>query len=131
MDASAFLRSHRAVTRRVAQSLGTIRILSALMESPGFPLPSVLRRILRAAYERDALRSVGLAYLNPVLPSNWLLEEVDGAMQAHPMRFLEHYDSGARTLGDVNLDTGLPLLLDDEHEGTRRGMAGLAELLAA
>ncbi len=131
MDEGVFLRSHRATTRRVGQALATIRIVAALMDSSGLPVPSALRRALRAAYAREPLRSIGLAYLNPVLPSDWLLEEVNAAMQDHSVRFLEHFSSGAATLRDVNLDTGLPLLLERDHEGTRRGLAGLARLAAA
>jgi hypothetical protein len=131
MKRDDFLRSHRATTRRVGQALGTIRVVAALMDSTGLPVPSLLRRALRAAYARDALRSIGLAYLNPVPPSEWLLEEVDVAMQEHSVRFLEHFCSGAATLRDVNLDTGRPLVLEGDHEGTRRGLEGLARLAAA
>lgn len=131
MNAGSFLRSHKAATRRVGQALGTIRIVAALMDSTGLPVPSALRRLLRAAYDRDALRSVGLAYLNPVHPSDWLLEEVAAAIREHSARFLEQFESEAAMLGDVNLDTGRPLVLEPEHEGARRGMEGLARLLAA
>jgi hypothetical protein len=131
MDAASFLRSHRTTTRRVGQTLGTIRVVAALMDGSGLPVPSALRRFLRAAYDRRALQSVGLAYLNPVHPSDWLLEEVDTALRSHTARFMEHFLGGVRDLKDVNLDTGRPLPLEVEHDGVLRGMEGLARLVAA
>lgn len=131
MAPEPFLRSHRAATRRVGHALGTMRLLAALMNSTSERLPSMLRRALRAAYDRDSLRSLGLAYLNPVRPSQWLLEEVDIAMRQHTVRFMEHFFAGAGDLDDVNLDTGRPLQLEAEHEGALRGLEGLARMAAA
>jgi hypothetical protein len=131
MNPDDFLHAHSNTTRRVGQALGTMRILAALMDTAARRVPWALRSALRAAYGRDALRSLGLAYLNPVHPSEWLVEKVGAAMREHVATFLKHYESGAATLRDVNLDTGRPLGLEVEHEGTRRGMAGLARLAAA
>lgn len=123
-----FLRSHRATTRRVGQALGSMGVMAALMRGTGFPVVPVIRGALQAAYRNSALRSLSLAYLNPVPPAPWLMEAVDQQVARYSEVFMEHYASGAADLPDVNLDTGRPLDLEDGHPGTLRALEGLTRL---
>ncbi len=126
-----FLTSHRVTGRRVGQSLATIGIISTLMESGrgGFAL-AALRCALRAAYRSSSLRGIPLAYLNPVAPTEWLVDRVTEAIPRHADQFMAEYDTGARDLEDWNLDTGARL--DDEagHPGTLQAHESLRRLRA-
>lgn len=137
LDGCRFARSHACTARRVGQALASMPLLAALMkaaragaEAPRRPwLISAVRGLLDAAYSKERLRSVGLAYLVPVPPSPWLLAEVEAAVVAHVGLFMEHFETRARDLPDVNLDTGRLLRDEVDHPGTRRALEGLAGLL--
>lgn len=92
---------------------------------------AAVRGLLDAAYRRERLRSPGLACLVPAAPSPWLLDEVGDAVAAHAGRFMEHFETDAATLEDVNLDTGRLLREEVGHAGTGRAMDGLARLAGA
>lgn len=128
VDPGLFLHSHRSTTRRVGQALGTMGLVVALTGGPGMPVLPVVRGALRAAYRRSCLRSLPLAYLNPVAPPPWMVEEVDREVSRHADDFMVHYRNGAAGLQDVNLDTGRPLALEQDHPGTRKALEGLALL---
>lgn len=125
-----FARSHRAATRGVGQALASLALLSALMGGGGFPVVPALRRALSAAYGRKTLRSVALAYLNPVAPPPWLLDAVGRAAARQPDTFLSHVREDARALQDVNLDTGRLLADETDHPGTLKALTGLRTLAA-
>lgn len=121
-----FLASHRATGRRAGQSLSTLWLIGGLTCDRGWPLalPGV-RWALGAAYRSSAFRGLGLAYLNPVDPSDWLLAEVADAVVAHRGRFLALYRNGVDDLADVNLDTGRPLGVEPEHPVSRAAVVRL------
>jgi len=125
----AFLDSHRATGRRAAQSLSTLWIIGGLMRDRGWPLtlPGV-RWALKRAYRSSALRGIALAYLNPVDPADWLLDEVAGRVAEHRERFLTLYRVGVDDLPDSNLDTGRLLDVEPTHPVTERSLRRLAEL---
>lgn len=124
-----FARSHRATSRRVGQALATLPLLSALTPGTGgLALPSI-RWALRTAYGCEPLKSLVLAYLNPVAPEPWLLEGIAGEVATHASTFDEMARSGAATLDDINLDTGCRLADEKDHPGTLRALEGLAELV--
>jgi len=125
-----FLRSHRSTSRRAGQALGSLGVMAALMRGTGLPVLPVIRGALQAAYRRSSLRSMGLAYLNPVAPSGWLMEELEEQMGGYADAFMEQYATKAAGLSDVNLDTGRPLEVEDGHPGTLRALEGLARLAA-
>ncbi len=120
-----FDRSLRISTRRVGQALASLRLLGGLIEPGGAPVLSVLRGALDVAYRFGALRCTTLAFLNPVAPAAWLLEDVEGATRVHLARFLRHAADDGATLEDVNLDTGRPLAAEEGHLGTRRALDAL------
>lgn len=128
VDPRLFLHSHRSTTRRVGQALGTMGMVVALTGGRGRPVLPVVRGALRAAYRRSCLRSLALAYLNPVPPPPWLVEEVEREVSGHADDFMFHFRDGAAGLEDVNLDTGRPLALEQDHPGTRKALEGLALL---
>ena len=128
LDPRHFVRSHRAATRRVGQALGSMGMVGALMGGNGAPVLPMIRGALQAAYRNQAFRSLGLAYLNPVAPSEWLLEEVGGEVGRHADAFMRHFANGAEGLLDYNLDTGRPLAHERDHPGTRRAMEALEGL---
>jgi hypothetical protein len=99
--------------------------IAALMRNGGPPALSLLRRVLRAAYGAGSLRSLALAYLNPVAPAEWLLDDIAAVVDAHADMFLEHASAGATHLEDLNLDTGLLTAYESDHVGTRRALEGL------
>lgn len=139
LDACRFLRSHRSAARRAGQALATmplVRALAAAARPSGERLGCLgvvgaLRGLLEAAYRRERLRSVGLAYLVPVAPSAWLVDEAAQAVEEHADRFMEHFRTGCLALPDFNLDTGRLLAEEADHPGTRRAMDGLALLTGA
>lgn len=128
IEAEWFLRSHRATTRRVGQALGTMMVVMALVDTAPHPVLPVVRGVLQAAYRRRALRSVGLAYLNPVPPSPWLVESVEEEVDAHASRVMDVWHGAGFPLEDRNLDTGQLLEGETDHPGTLRALEGLAAL---
>lgn len=106
-------RSHRAATRRAGQALATLGWVGVLMEgNPRGRLVPGIRRALRTAFGIRLLRSVSLAYLNPVRPRPWLLHRVAMEEERHVRAFLEHFQTGCRDLDDRHLDTGR-ILVDE------------------
>lgn len=130
VPAELFLRSHRNATRRAGQALASMRLVGALMRGRGLPAVPALGWAIRTAWRRPVLRSVCMAYLNPVTPSPWLLKAVSQAMDEHTDAFLDHARDGATRLMDVNLDTGRPLAEERDHPGTRNALWALAVLAA-
>lgn len=134
-----FIRSHDLTSRRVGQALATMPLVGALMKASRpvahgqrcHALVTAVRGVLDAAYRKERLRSAGLACLVPVTPSPWLLDEVADAVDAHAGRFMEHFETQAMTLQDLNLDTGRLLRGEVGHLGTRRALEGLAGLAGA
>jgi hypothetical protein len=128
---ASFLSSHRATGKRAGQSLSTLWIIGALMDEGrgSMALPGV-RRLLRAAYRSSALRGYSLAYVNPVHPTEWLLERVEQAIPRHTEQFMMLYEAGAEGLEDWNLDTGRLLATERDHPGTRQAFESLTRLLA-
>ena len=123
----AFLSSHRAVVRRSRQLLSTLGFVRGLMdEASGIREPSAVGRALRAAWGRPTLRCVTLAYLNPVTPTRWLLEQVAAAVP-RALGAIEdlHASGGVEELADYNLDTGRPVAAEPTHPGTVRARNGL------
>lgn len=120
-----FRRCHRATTRRVGQALASLGLVSALMKSRAPFTVGLLRRTFRAAYRAEALRSLPLAYLNPVRPAPWLLDAVREVVAGHAASCLAHARDGAAALEDLNLDTGRPAWSEPEHPGTRRALEAL------
>lgn len=123
-----FLRSHVAVGRRAAQSLATLWLIGSLMGDPARsdPLPGI-RHVLRTAYRRSRWRGIALAYLNPLLPTPWLLERVDAAIERYRACFAELCRVGLDGLEDANLDTGRPIAAEVEagHRPTRNALEAL------
>lgn len=128
IPAALFLRSHRAATRRAGQALAGMTVMAALMRGEGLPAASMLRWMIRAVWQAQRLRSIPLAYLNPVPPSRWLLTAVSEEVEQHPDVFIRHADRDAADLQDFNLDTGRPLAQEGSHPGTRRALAALSAL---
>lgn len=127
-----FLTSHRATAARASQGLATIGVVGALMDDGGrSPLLPGVRWVLRRAYEADPLRGVSLAYLNPVKPSDWLLDAISSAVDGHTSSFADVVATGAATLGDHNLDTGRLSVVESDHPGTERALDALRDLQAA
>ncbi len=126
---NALLASHRSVGRRAGQALSSMRIVGALMEGtwPRWAVPG-LKWMLEAAYRTRPLRGFSLAYLNPVKPSPWLLDELESAARLHGDRLLEAAAADFVDVGDFDLDTGAPLGRGRGHAGTRRALDGLAVL---
>lgn len=123
-----FVQSHWAATHMAGQALASMRIVAALTPGAGTLVLPAFRRVIRAAYRVERLRSLALAYLTPVAPSEWLVEATEAAVCEHTDRFLAHVQDGAATLTDLNLDTGRPLAFEHDNPGARRALEGLATL---
>jgi hypothetical protein len=93
-------------------------------------LPGV-RWVLQRAYEAAPLRGVSLAYLNPVKPSDWLLDAISSAVDGHASCFADVVATGAAALDDHNLDTGRLSVAESDHPGTERALDALRDLQAA
>jgi hypothetical protein len=132
IPAERFLTSHRATAARASQGLATIGVVGALVEDCGYSqlLPGV-RWVLQRAYEAAPLRGVSLAYLNPVKPSEWLLDAICSVVDAHAPRCAGVAATGGATLGDYNLDTGRLSVVETDHPGTERALDALRDLQAA
>lgn len=123
-----FVRSLRISSLRVGQALLGVRLLGGLIGPAPRPAVRALRAALAVAYR--GFRSTSLAFLNPVPPPRWLLEEVTAAVGAHTRAFVRHVTGDAAELDAVNLDTGRPLAAEKGHLGTRRALDALDRLAA-
>jgi hypothetical protein len=125
-----FSRSLGVSSRRAGQALVILRLMGGLLGPARGLAASALRGALGAAYRSRALRSPTLAFLNPVDPAAWLLDEVERASGEHSEGVLRHAAEGGAALEDVNLDTGRPLAGEEGHLGTRRALDALGRLAA-
>ncbi|MSR20301.1 MAG: hypothetical protein EXR91_04910 [Gemmatimonadetes bacterium] len=106
----SLLASHRHMGRRVSQSLGSIGLLSALMDRGTGPRRwSALQWALRAAHRSTLISGISMAYLSPVRPGRWLMDAIDAVIPSHTDLFMTMYRQGGTDIGDYNLDTGAPL----------------------
>jgi hypothetical protein len=129
IPAERFLASHRATAARASQGLATLGLVGALMEDGGrSPLLPGVRWVLQRAYQSAPLRGAPLAYLNPLKPSDWLLEGICSAVEAHASCCVDIASTGAATLGDHNLDTGRLSIAESDHPGTERALDALRDL---
>jgi len=119
LPSSAFLGSHTRTGRRVAQALASLGVVGALIEEGAIP---TVRWALRAAWHVAGERHVSLAYLNPVPPSDWLLDAVQDEVEEVLDRFEEEVSGGLERLEDRNLDTGRLLIDEADHVGTQRAL---------
>ena len=127
---SRFLASHRHAGLRASQGLASIGWIGALMEEDeASVLLWSVRWLLKRAYSAAPLRGVSLAYLNPVRPSAWLLDEVRETIAGLPDTIICEWISGAASLEDRNLDTGRHTLAESEHPGTIRALQALSRLM--
>lgn len=114
---SKILRSHRLTARRGVQALWLARVLRRTRSSAELAGP-VRRSVSR--------RWVAAAYLTPALPSPWLATAVGAAEGELLRRFDAEWPRRGSGLGNFNLDTGRPDLLETEHGGLRRTVAYLS-----
>ncbi len=130
-DAPLLMASHLAAVRMSVQALISIGVMgTALSEGPVSPpfagarwvLEGILS-LLRGGLRKDSLL---LAYLNPVPPTPWLVEEVGKVVEGFADCFFLHYDSGLTGLENYNLDTGNVEAEPATHVGTLRTRALLA-----
>jgi hypothetical protein len=111
LDPRVFLASHTATTRMGRWALFATRVLGReLAEDRTSVALRAARALLRvhAGPRRAADRSVALAYLTPVAPEPWLLDEAEAEIRTFPERFVEVAKSGFLALENRNLDTGEP-----------------------
>lgn len=120
-----FLDSHRSAGRRAGQALVSLRIVAALMDDAvwRFSLPGA-RWLLGRAYRSATLRGLSLAYLNPVAPPDWLLEEIERSAHDVCAGLREAVETGGDDVGDYHLDTGWPL--DPRPSQVEAELAGAA-----
>ena len=131
LDPSVFLASHLATARMSVQGLITIGALStALIHKPVPPAVAGTRWFLQGAL---ALMKAGLArdsllkaLLNPIPPTEWLLEKVERRVGRFADRFLRLYRSNLRDLPNYNLDTGRVQDRPPTHPGTLWALKTLA-----
>lgn len=131
MDPTLVLASHLATVRMSVQALMSIGFMStALLARPVAAPFAGARWFLRTALSlvqdgmgRDSLL---LAYLNPVPPSRWLVEEVGGIVDGFASRFQRHYEEDAAGLENANLDTGRVEEDPLEHAATARALMFLS-----
>jgi len=131
LDPSLILTSHMSAVRMSVQGLVSIGIMStAFLAGPLSPSFLGVRWFLQQALDmvRAGLNSDSLllAYLNPLPPTRWLVEEVGAVVEGFSDRFFHHYRTGLRELGDFNLDTGRVEPESPTHLGTVRTLAALA-----
>jgi hypothetical protein len=131
IDPSLVLTSHMCAVRMSVQGLLSIGIMStAFLAGPLTPTFLGVRWFLRQAL--DMVRtgfnsdSLLLAYLNPLPPAQWLVEEVGAVVEGFWDRFLYHYRTDLRELEDFNLDTGRVEPESPTHLGAARALATLA-----
>ncbi len=130
IDASLMLSSHLATVRMSVQGLVSIGVMSTgLLPGPVSPTFIGARWFLQRAlsFVRGGLgrESLLLAYLNPIPPTRWMVDEVGERVEAFADTFFSHYRSGLDSLENFNLDTGR-VEETPEHPGTLRALAFLA-----
>jgi hypothetical protein len=133
LDPSLTLTSHMCTVRMSVQGLVSIGVMStALLAGPASPAFLGVRWFLQQTLTmvRTGLKynSLALAYLNPLPPTRWLVEEVGGVVEGFSDRFFHHYQTGLRELEDFNLDTGRVEEESPTHLGTVRTLDSLARL---
>jgi hypothetical protein len=131
LDPSLILTSHMCTVRMSVQGLVSIGIMStAFLAGPLSPSFLGVRWFLQQAL--DMVRagsnsdSLLMAYLNPLPPARWLVEEVGAEVEGFPDRFFHHYRTDLRELENVNLDTGRVESESPTHLGAARTLAALA-----
>jgi hypothetical protein len=130
LDASVFLASHLATTRRSVQGLRTIGVLStALIAKPvsatSFGARWVIQRALALMRAGLKKRSLAMAFLNPTPPTPWFVEEVGQKVESFADAFSHHYETDLNELENYNLDTGEVQTNPPTHLGTLRALQAL------
>ncbi len=130
-DPTVFMSSHLATVRMSVQGLVSIGVMStALMTEPLSPTFAGARwfiqralSLLKSGLMKDSLL---LAFLNPLPPTTWLVEQVGKVVDGFADIFFRHFDEGARGLADFNLDSGRVDDFPTTHFGTLRTLEALA-----
>ncbi len=110
-DPQLLLASHVSTLRMSAQALSSIGVMGQLLAQHR-PPPGLLggrwllERALDVATMGMGIESMLLAYVNPIPPSDWLVQAVDDAIQAFPTSLARAVDTGFEDYPDYNLDTG-------------------------
>jgi len=130
VDPSLFLVSHMAATRMSVRGLFAAGVLSTtFLSRPGSATLAQARRLLHGMLtglqKWIGRNSLALAYLNPISPADWLVEEVEAVLHEFAPRFLLHFEGQCRELANFNLDSGQVEEPGTTHLGARRAMAKL------
>lgn len=133
VDPALLMASHATATRMANRALGAIGVLgTAQAAEEAVPVRGArwaLEQALAVVREGLDQESMLLAFLNPVRPVDWLLDEVDEISEGFPDRFGRVYPDGIDELPNYNLDTGR---IEVEGAGTlcaRRAVRRLEDLV--
>jgi hypothetical protein len=111
VDPELLLASHLTTQRMSLRALASIGVMGELLALP--PRPTiwgsrwVLRRALDVVHGGFGRESMLLAYVNPLRPRSWLVEQVDEVVRGFPGEFSRIFKGGLADYPDYNLDTGL------------------------
>jgi hypothetical protein len=123
LDPKWFLTSHTATTRMARWALFATEVMGREFAGRGTHTAlKVARSALSALLGRERTRatdSISLAYLTPVRPEPWLLDDAATEIEAFSRRFVELANDGFERLENRNLDTGEP-----DSFGSGHGTAG-------
>ena len=110
VDPELLLASHLTTQRMSLRALASIGVMGELLALP--PRPTiwgsrwVLRRMLDVVHGGFGRESMLLAYVNPIRPRGWLVEQVDEVIRGFPKMFLRVFSGGLAEYPDYNLDSG-------------------------
>ena len=122
LDPRLFLASHSATTRVARWALFATQVMGRELAGRGTHTALRLARSALVGLSRRAPQaddSISLAYLTPVRPEPWLLDETGKEIEAFSRRFLELAGDGFERLENRNLDTG-----ELDSFGSRHATAG-------
>lgn len=123
VDPTVLLDTHQRAVRMATRALLTIGAMGALLarrhRSPAVRgLRRTLAGCLLAVRASVTEESMLLAYLNPVPPPGWLVDEMERVIAGFPDRFAEVWRDRAAALPDWDLDSG------EVHPGEIRSAPG-------